>query len=81
MRAPNGMHVEWVEGEAVVLNTNSGELHYLNGSAALVYALIQEKGYEAAVEELNARFGTELINEELPALLKDMLERQILVDD
>ncbi len=76
------MYVEWVEGEAVVLNRDSGELHYLNGPAALVFALIQEHGYEGALREVYERFGTaDGMREELDELIKDMLEKQILVDE
>jgi hypothetical protein len=82
MKVADSMYVEWVEGEAVVLNRTSGELHYLNGPAALVFALIQEHGYEGAMRELFERFGTaDGMKEELDGLIKDMLEKEILVDD
>jgi hypothetical protein len=82
MRVADAMYVEWVEGEAVVLNRDSGELHYLNGPAALVFALIQEHGYDGAMREVRQRFGTaEGMREELDDLIKDMLDKQILVDD
>jgi hypothetical protein len=76
------MYVEWVEGEAVVLDRESGELHYLNGPAALVFALIEEHGYEDARRQLRDRFGTaEGMQEELDGLIEDMVEKKILVDD
>ena len=82
MRVADSMYVEWVEGEAVVLNRDSGELHYLNGPAALVFALIQEHGYEGALRELYERFGNaDGMREELDGLIKDMLDKQILVDE
>jgi PqqD family protein of HPr-rel-A system len=82
MRVSGEMYVEWVEGEAVVLNRDSGELHYLNGPAALVFALIQEHGYDAALSELRDRFGTaEGMQEELEKLIGEMVEKEILVDD
>jgi hypothetical protein len=82
MRVADAMYVEWVEGEAVVLNRESGELHYLNGPAALVFALIQEHGYDGAMREVHERFGTaDGMREELDELIKDMLDKQILVDD
>ena len=43
MRPADGKHVEWIDDEAVVLDPSTEELHYLNGPAALVYALILEK--------------------------------------
>jgi hypothetical protein len=82
VKVADEMYVEWVEGEAVVLNRDSGELHYLNGPAALVFALIQERGYDGALRELYERFGAaDGMKEELDGLIKDMLEKKILVDD
>ncbi|MDQ3983048.1 MAG: PqqD family peptide modification chaperone [Actinomycetota bacterium] len=82
MRVSDVMYVEWVEGEAVVLNRDSGELHYLNGPAALVFALIQEHGYDDALTQLRERFGAaESMPEELDGLIEDMVEKEILVDD
>jgi hypothetical protein len=81
MRISDDMHVEWVEGEAVVLNQSSGELHYLNGTAALVFALIQEHGYEDGRKEVRERFGSsEEVANDLSRLLADMVEKGILVD-
>ena len=75
------MYVEWVEGEAVVLNRDSGELHYLNGTAALVFALIQEHGFDGAMAEVRKRFGsTEQVEGDLGELVSDMKEKGILVD-
>ena len=82
MKVADEMYVEWVEGEAVVLNRDSGELHYLNGPAALVFALIQEHGYDGAMRELYERFGaSDGMKEELDGLIKDMLDKNILVAD
>ncbi|HYO61024.1 MAG TPA: PqqD family peptide modification chaperone [Actinomycetota bacterium] len=81
MKVSDEMYVEWVEGEAVVLNRGSGELHYLNGTAALVFALIQEHGYDGAMKEVRERFGsTEQVEGDLGALVADMKEKGILVD-
>ncbi len=82
MRVADSMYVEWVEGEAVVLDRDSGELHYLNRPAALVFALIQEHGYEGAMREVGERFGTAPgMRAELDTLIKEMLDKQILVDE
>lgn len=82
MKPAEGLHVEWVDDEAVVLDTTSSQLHYLNPPAALVYALILEHGYESALEELRrTRGGNPQMNEELDTLLKDMTSKGILVDD
>ncbi|HEX2295925.1 MAG TPA: HPr-rel-A system PqqD family peptide chaperone [Actinomycetota bacterium] len=80
MKVADAMYVEWVEGEAVVLNRDSGELHYLNGPAALVFALIQEHGFDRALEEVRDRFGAEQVEADLDDLVSDMKEKGILVD-
>lgn len=82
MRAAEKCHVEWVEGEAVVLNQQTEQLHYLNGPAALVYAMILEEGYGPALDKLRTDYGNDPdFERELPALLDDMKERGLLVDD
>lgn len=82
MKIADTMYVEWVEGEAVVLDRESGELHYLNGTAALVFALMQEHGYDGALKEVRDRFGsTEQVEGDLAELVSDMKEKGILVDD
>jgi hypothetical protein len=76
------MHVEWVDDEAVVLDSETKALHYLNPPAALLYALIQELGYEGAVTELRRRYeGSEDLEEELAAALDEMIARKLLVAD
>lgn len=57
MLMPPGVHVEWVDGEAVVLNESTSELHYLNPQSALIYALLLEYGMPAAVAEAVSRTG------------------------
>jgi hypothetical protein len=75
------MHVEWVDDEAVVLDPESGQLHYLNPPAALVYAFIQEHGYEAGLAELDKLHGKDPgFAEQLPALLEDMVNKGLLVE-
>jgi hypothetical protein len=82
VRAPLELHVEWVDEEAVVLHPETGELHYLNPSAALVYALIQEFGYERGLEELIRSHPDAASDQEgLQRLIADMLERGLLVND
>ncbi|MFN2489078.1 MAG: PqqD family peptide modification chaperone [Actinomycetota bacterium] len=82
MRAAPEMQVEWVEDEAVVLDPNSRQLHYLNSAAALVYALIQEFGFEEAMHQLEHRYEPDSeLREGLPQLLDDMAERGLLIDD
>jgi GDP-D-mannose dehydratase len=51
MRPAAQMHVEWIDDEAVVLDTDTGHLHYLNPIAALAYALILEHGVDQGVKE------------------------------
>jgi hypothetical protein len=82
MRAAEGVHVEWVEGEAVILDPQSGELHYLNESSALLFALIQERGSQAAVAEIRERFsGEPNLGTQLESAIADMLEKGLLVDE
>jgi hypothetical protein len=82
VKAAADIHVEWVEGEAVILDPRSGELHYLNESAALLFALIQEIGFSAAIAELTERFS-DLPNfpAELDAVVADMVAKGLLVDE
>ena len=79
MRVVEGKHVEWVEQEAVVLDPESGLLHYLNPTAALVYALILEHGFDDAMQELERTYADNPgMKEELPALLEEMVEQGLL---
>ena len=81
MKLAEGKHVEWVGDEAVVLDKASGDLHYLNPPAALVYALIQEHGYDAGLAELRRLHGgSPTLDEDLPGLLEDMVARGLLVE-
>jgi hypothetical protein len=80
MHPPPDIHVEWIDDEAVVLDSGTHRLHYLNPPAALLYALILEHGYEPALQELRGRAGSS-IDDDLPALLENMVERGLLVDD
>jgi hypothetical protein len=80
MRAAPGIHVEWVDNEAVVLDPTTQELHYLNATAAVVYALILEHGVEQAVATvLETIDGVD--RDELDDLLAGMRESGLLVDD
>ena len=82
MRIGDGMHVEWVEGEAVVLDSSNGALHYLNPTAALVFAEIEEHGYDKALEDLRGRFSdVPEFEQELGQLLHQFQEQGLLVDD
>ncbi|MDQ3987251.1 MAG: hypothetical protein M3280_12245 [Actinomycetota bacterium] len=80
MQVAEGMHVEWVDDEAVVLDTESSRLHYLNAPAALVYAMILEYGYAEAVRRIRELPSETDISAELPVLLEDMVEKGLLVD-
>jgi hypothetical protein len=76
-----GLHVEWVGDEAVVLDTQTKELHYLNTTAAIAFALIEEKGYPEALAELRTRFTGETVDEDVEKLVADMVAKGLLVDD
>ena len=75
------MHVEWVDNEAVVLDPETSELHYLNAPAALVFALIQEHGFEGGLRALHGAQGVTAEDREVKELLDDMIEKGLLVDD
>lgn len=82
MRVADGKHVEWVDEEAVVLDSVTGDLHYLNAPAAKVYAFIGEYGYDKGLEELERAHGTEPnFKEQLQDVLNDMVEKGLLVDE
>ena len=82
MKPAPGKHVEWVDHEAVVLDTESREIHYLNPPAAVAYALILEHGFEEAMGRLKDSYGTESkFEEDVAELLNEMVEVGLLVDD
>lgn len=82
MRAADGLHVEWVDEEAVVLDETNTQLHYLNSSAATLYALIQELGFEGAMKEMRTSFGDGPFDAgEIDALVEEMMAKGLLVDD
>jgi hypothetical protein len=82
MRAAPELFVEWVDNEAVVLDPKSGQVHYLNPSAAIVYASILEQGFEPAIADLERRHGgAEGFADELPVLLEELKEKGLLLDD
>ena len=81
MRAADNRTIEWVDDEAVVLDPETGELHYLNAPAALIFGLILEHGFEGAMEQARTMFsGEPAFEKDLPGLLEDMVERGLLVD-
>ena len=81
MKAAPGLHIEWVEDEAVVLDPDTGHMHYLNPPAAFVYALIQEYGYDGAVERIQQQFEVEAgIRSQLDSLVEEMRSKGLLVD-
>ena len=81
MRAAENLHVEWVDEEAVVLDPRTGEMHHLNTPAALVFALIQEHGYDDAVETLKNRQADPIPEQDLAHVLNELKERGMIVDD
>ena len=82
MRAADGMYVEWVDDEAVVLDAATGKLHYLNPPAALFYALVLEHGFEPAVERVRQMYdGDRSTDEELSQMIEQMSENGLLTDE
>jgi hypothetical protein len=81
MQAAPGLHVEWVDDEAVVLNPASSELHYLNQSAAIVFALILEYGFDEAMTRVESSFQSSAgVEKELEALIAELVEKGLLTD-
>jgi hypothetical protein len=80
MLKPAGIHIQWVEDEAVVLNEESGELHYLNTQSALIYALLLEFGMPDALNEAVERIDgpPDEIREEIHRLIATFTEKGIL---
>ena len=79
MHAAGDVYVEWVEGEAVVLHRTSGEVHYLNPTAATVLAFVEEHGYERGVAEAAAHFGLgDEERDEFKTFLEDLGDRGII---
>lgn len=72
--------MEWVDDEAVVLNSETGEVHYLNPPAALAFALIQEHGFEQARARLSEMIKEDSFEEEFEQLVADMLEKGLLTN-
>jgi hypothetical protein len=81
MRVAEGMHIEWVDSEAVVLDPETNRLHYLNPPAALLYALILEHGFDQAIEEIKSYPSETDKTEELPRVLERMVEAGLLIDE
>lgn len=82
MRAAEGLHVEWVDDEAVVLDPQTSQLHYLNPTAALVYAAILELGYDRGLEEVKRRHrDADGMTAELASLVDDMVSKGLLIDE
>ena len=81
MRAAEGVHIEWVEQEAVILHPETERLHYLNPTSALFYALIQESGFDEAVAEMRRRFPeVPDLAQHLKALTDLFVEEGLLTD-
>ena len=80
---PPGIHVQWVDDEAVVLNEENGELHYLNAQSALIYALLLEFGMPETIHEVCKRIDgpTDQIEPEVYRLIETFAEKGILMKD
>ena len=75
------MHVEWVDDEAVVLDEEDRQLHYLNSSAAYFFALVLEHGYDRALQTLrDGHAGNAELEGDLEALIEVMTDQGLLID-
>ena len=82
MRADDNLHIEWVENEAVALDPATGHVHYLNPPAAVVYAMIQEYGFDDAMKRIEEEYEPDSgIRTGLDGLLADMVAKGLLHED
>lgn len=81
MITPSGINVQWVDKEAVVLNEETGEIHYLNPQSALIYALLLEYGQPKATAEAKQRLDgpPDEIEREVANLLASFVEKGLLI--
>lgn len=82
MKLAPGVHIEWVDQEAVILDQDKSLLHHLNPTAALVVAYIDEYGYTDGRRMIEERFAIENQgSEELEELLLKLIAQGLLVND
>ena len=82
MFTPPGIHVQWVDQEAVVLNEDTSEVHYLNPPAALIYALVLEYGMPGALRHAYQRMdGSEKeVAIAVQDLVRSLLDKGLLAE-
>ena len=81
MRLASSIHIEWIDQEAVVLDEETGQLHYLNTSAALSLALVLEHGKEGALSALlRDQEDNSSITDEFTRVIDDLMQKNILTD-
>ena len=82
MHQPKGIHVQWVEDEAVVLNEDTSEIHYLNPQSALIYALVLEYGMPEAVGHVCERVDApaDQVQAETEQIVKDLIDKGLLAE-
>lgn len=78
MRLAANAHIEWVDDEAVVLDQETGQLHYLNSSAALILAVVLEHGGKALEKLIELQGDREDIRNEYNNLIEQMVEKKLL---
>jgi hypothetical protein len=82
MRLAEGVHIQWIGDEAVALNEETGYLHYLNSTAAVILALVLEYGSEEAAARLSATYEDEhALEHDMTAVLDDLRDKELLVED
>ena len=81
MRVAPGLHVEWVDDEAVILHPETKELHHLNGPAALAFALMSEHGVTRGLEELRSSHGhAASFEDDVAQLLEELTAKGLLLE-
>lgn len=80
MRLATNAHVEWVDDEAVVLDQETGQLHYLNRSAAVILALVLEHDRNALGKLIDLHGDNADIREEFHRVVEEMVDKDLLED-
>lgn len=79
VRLAEGVHIQWIGDEAVVLDEDSGQLHYLNSTAAVILAMLLEHGEEKTAGMLAEAYeGAHPNEEDLTEVLADLREKGVV---
>jgi hypothetical protein len=81
MQLADGVHIQWIGDEAVALNEETGLLHYLNSTAAVILATVLEHGESEATILLSKAYGDErAMARDMSAVLDVLRDKGLLVE-